>query len=71
MRELPRTTATHLDLGDTMNLPKIDISSLPDLDTLTGLFGSFVDAARVQSSDDTIVFLITFLYEIDPTRGLM
>ena len=23
-----------------MNLPKIDISSLPDLDVLTGLFGS-------------------------------
>jgi hypothetical protein len=54
-----------------MNLPKIDISSLPDLDTLTGLFGSLVDAARVQSSDDTIVFLITFLYEIDPTRGMI
>ena len=54
----------------TMNLPKIDISSLPDLETVTGLFGSLVDAARVQSSDDTIVFLITFLYEIDPTRGM-
>ncbi len=53
-----------------MNLPKIDISALPDLETLTGLFGSLVDAARVQSSDDTIVILITFLYELDPTRGL-
>jgi hypothetical protein len=54
-----------------MNLPKLDISSLPDLETVTGLFGSLVDAARVQSSDDTIVFLITFLYEIDPTRGIL
>jgi hypothetical protein len=53
-----------------MNLPKIDISALPDLDTLTGMFGSLVDAARVQTSDDTIVILITFLYEINPTRGL-
>lgn len=53
-----------------MNLPKIDISSLPDLDQLTGLFGSLVDAARVQSSDDTIVILMTFLYELSPTRGL-
>jgi hypothetical protein len=53
-----------------MNLPKIDISVLPDLDTLTGVFGSLVDAARVQTSDDTIVILITFLYEINPTRGL-
>jgi len=53
-----------------MNLPKIDISVLPDLDTLTGVFGSLVDTARVQTSDDTIVILITFLYEINPTRGL-
>lgn len=53
-----------------MNLPKIDISSLPDLDTLTGLFGSLVHAARVQSSDDTLVILMTFLYEINPTRGM-
>ena len=29
-----------------MNLPKIDISSLPDLDTLTGLFGSLVNGAQ-------------------------
>jgi hypothetical protein len=56
--------------GIAMNLPKIDLSSLPDLDQLTGLFGSLVDAARVQSSDDTIVILMTFLYELNPTRGL-
>ncbi|MCB2058963.1 MAG: hypothetical protein R3E09_03785 [Novosphingobium sp.] len=49
-----------------MNLPKIDISSLPDLDTVTGLFGSLLDIARVQSSDDTIVILMTFLYELNP-----
>lgn len=53
-----------------MNLPKIDISALPDLDTLTGLFGTLTDAARVQSSDDTIVILMTFLYELNPTQGL-
>ena len=52
-----------------MNLPKIDISSLPDLETVTGLFGSLLDAARVQSSDDTIVILMTFLYELNPTGG--
>ncbi len=49
-----------------MNLPKIDISALPDLDTVTGLFGSLLDVARVQSSDDTIVILMTFLYELNP-----
>lgn len=49
-----------------MHLPKIDFSSLPNLETLVGL----VDALRVQTSNDTIAILITFLYELDPTRGL-
>lgn len=53
-----------------MNLPNIDLSSLPDLDTLTGLFGTLTDAARIQSSDDTIVILITFLYELNPNGGM-
>ncbi|MCB2078400.1 MAG: hypothetical protein KDE55_11960 [Novosphingobium sp.] len=52
-----------------MNLPKIDISSLPDLDTLTGVFGSLTDLARIQSSDDTLIILMTFLYELNPTGG--
>jgi len=56
--------------GSTMNLPKIDIDALPDLDTLTGLFGTLTDAARVQSSDDTIVILMTFLYDLNPTQGM-
>jgi hypothetical protein len=53
-----------------MNLPQIDLSALPDLDTLTGLFGTLTDAARIQSSDDTIVILITFLYELNPHGGM-
>jgi hypothetical protein len=52
-----------------MNLPKIDITTLPDLHTLTGLFGSLVDFVRVQGSDDTLIILLTFLYDIDPTGG--
>lgn len=47
-----------------MNLPKLDLSNLPDLDSLTGVFGSLVDSARVQSSNDSIVILMTFLYEL-------
>ena len=54
-----------------MNLPKIDISALPDLETLTGLFGTLTDAARVQGSDDTIVILMTFLFELNPTQGML
>jgi hypothetical protein len=44
-----------------MNLPKIDLSALPDLDTLTGLFGTLSQARR--GHDDTIVVLATFVYE--------
>ncbi len=50
-----------------MNLPKLDLSTLPDLDSLTGVFGSLVDFARVQSSDDSIVILMTFLFELSQT----
>ncbi len=47
-----------------MNLPKIDLSSLPDLDTLTGVFGSIQNATRITELDDSIVVLMTFLYEL-------
>ena len=54
-----------------MNLPKIDISSLPDLDTLTGLFGSLVNGAQAVYSDDSIVEMMVFLYEAVPPSGLV
>ena len=44
-----------------MNLPKIDLSLLPDLDTLTGLFGSL--NPQLPGHDDTVVILATFVYE--------
>ena len=44
-----------------MKLPKIDLSALPDLDTLTGLFGSLT--ADMPGHDDTVVILATFVYE--------
>jgi hypothetical protein len=47
-----------------MNLPKIDLSTLPDLDTVTGLFGSLLHTSRVVESDDSIVVLMTFVYEL-------
>ena len=51
-----------------MNLPKIDLSSLPDLDTLTGVFGSLLHPAQAVSSDDTIVIMMTWIYELlDPS----
>ena len=47
-----------------MNLPKIDLASLPDLDTLTGMFGSM----RHQGGDQ-IVVLATVVYESSPPGG--
>lgn len=52
-----------------MKLPKIDLSQLPDLDTLTGLFDSAT--AGGPGSDDRIVILMTYLYEIMPPSGLI
>ncbi len=47
-----------------MNLPKIDISALPDLETLTGVFGSLTHPAQSLQSDDSIVILMVFVYDI-------
>ena len=48
-----------------MNLPKIDLSALPDLHTLTGAFGSLFPTGSASGgvSDDTIVVLMVFVYE--------
>ena len=46
-----------------MNLPIIELASLPDLDTLTGVFGSLLDGAKGQGSDDRVIVLMTFLYD--------
>lgn len=51
-----------------MDLPIIDLSSLPDLQTLTGVFGSLLDTARGQGSDDRIIALMTWLYDVAPPQ---
>lgn len=48
-----------------MKLPKIDLASLPDLDTLTGFFGSM----RTPGHDDTIIVIATIVYESSPPSG--
>ena len=47
-----------------MNLPMIDVSVLPQLDTLTGVFGSLLPGGQAQSSGDEIVVLMVFLYDL-------
>ncbi|MBN8485756.1 MAG: hypothetical protein J0L50_13390 [Sphingomonadales bacterium] len=46
-----------------MNLPKLDISALPDLDQLTGVFGSLANPIRAMGDDDTIVVIMVFIYD--------
>jgi len=46
-----------------MNLPQIDVSSLPDLSNVSGVFGSLADKAMLAADDSTII-IITFLYDI-------
>ncbi len=50
-----------------MKLPKIDLASLPDLNTVTGMFGSM----RTPGSghDDSIIVLATIVYETAPPGG--
>ena len=53
-----------------MELPRIDLSSLPGLDTVTGLFGS-LSANGGPTVDDRIVVIMVYLYEIAPTEALL
>jgi hypothetical protein len=52
--------------GTDMNLPKLDISTLPDLDVLTGVFGTISPLAR---QSDSIIILGTYIYETIPPHG--
>ena len=50
-----------------MKLPKIDLSTLPDLETLTSVFGT----TQTPGHDDTIIVLATLVYDsIPPSGGL-
>lgn len=46
-----------------MNLPKLDISALPDLDQLTGVFGSVTNPIPALVTDDTIVVIMVYIYD--------
>jgi hypothetical protein len=50
-----------------MNLPKIDLESLPGLEAVQGLFGSLSDLASA-TVDDRIVVLMVYVYELVPPR---
>ena len=46
-----------------MNLPKIDLDSLPGLDAAQGIFGSLSDLATA-SVDDRVVVLMVYVYDV-------
>lgn len=47
-----------------MNLPKLDISTLPDLDNLTGVFGSISNTIPAMVTDDTVVVIMVYVYDV-------
>ncbi len=47
-----------------MNLPKIELSALPDLDHLTGVFGSISHAMQAVASDDNAAIIMVYIYDI-------
>lgn len=50
-----------------MNLPMIDFSSLPDLNTLTGMFGSLLDLGKLGGNDDTGLDIMEVIYNVIAT----
>ena len=48
-----------------MNLPALVLAKLPDLDTLTGVFGSL----KRPGHDDTIIVLATIVWETGHPPG--
>ncbi len=54
----------------SLSLPSIDLSSLPDLDRLTGTFGSLSDLASA-STDDRVVVIMVYIYDLIPPEGLL
>lgn len=47
-----------------MKLPFIDLSLLPDLETLTGVFGSMASKQTGPGHDDSIVVIATYVFEV-------
>lgn len=52
---------------EPMKLPTLSISSLPDLDVMTGMYGSMKHADPAMSgSNDLIIVLMVYIYETKP-----
>ncbi|MBU6265892.1 MAG: hypothetical protein KGN34_00030 [Sphingomonadales bacterium] len=47
-----------------MELPKIDLKNLPDQTQMTGVFGSAMEPSRMDGSNDSILLLMVFIYDL-------
>jgi len=47
-----------------MELPRIDMNTLPDQTLMTGVFGSALEPTRYQGSNDSILLLMVFIYDL-------
>lgn len=52
-----------------MNAPKIDLASLPGLETAQGLFGSL--AQTTASYDDGVVAVMVYVYDVMPPEAVL
>lgn len=51
-----------------MNLPILEVAALPDLDTLTGIFGSLAHPANLRVDGEWIDVMV-YIYEIIISTG--
>ena len=47
-----------------MQLPTLELSALPELDSLTGAFGSLISPVQMQAGDDSMVVVMVFVYDL-------
>ena len=52
-----------------MNTPKIDLTSVPGLETAQGLFGSLSQSTA--SYDDGVVMVMVYVYDVMPPEAVL
>lgn len=50
-----------------MNLPSIDLGTIPGLEAVTGIFGSL--AAAAPTIDDRLIVLMVYVYDTAPPQN--
>ena len=47
-------------------MPKIELSSIPGLDTAQALFGSVSERAQAATYDDSIIAIMVYIHDTSP-----